>query len=420
VTTTQPLVSNISRATPPPALVGGGHPALRRLLGAAATANTRAASLGFLAIVSCGFADGGYFPRSWLWIGTGFSAIAGLALLLRDRISLGRLERLSLAVLGGLALWMLASGIWGIQGTEALHEAERALAYLTALTAMLLVVERSSIRAFLAGTLTGVVAVASYGLADRFIRSPAPDPYEGTLLAQPVGYANALGVLCTIGMLIGLGLLLSERRASRRGLLASTTVVLCVALALTSSRGAEASLLVGLLVLAAFQARRRVLTARHLSVVGGAAVLATCALLVAVKPAISLGDRPAFWRTAFSDASQHRLLGSGAGSFDDFWLDHRDIAANVHDAHSLYLETLAELGPVGLMLLLGLLMTPIVVAMRARFHDTVPVATAAYVAFVAHAGIDWDWEVPVTMLAGLACGAALLTAGRPSAAPAAH
>jgi peptidoglycan/LPS O-acetylase OafA/YrhL len=43
----------------------------------------------------------------------------------------------------------------------------------------------------------------------------------------------------------------------------------------------------------------------------------------------------------------------------------------------------------------------------------VAAAAAGYVAFVLHAGIDWDWEMPATTLAGLFCGAALLAATRP-------
>ena len=40
-------------------------------------------------------------------------------------------------------------------------------------------------------------------------------------------------------------------------------------------------------------------------------------------------------------------------------------------------------------------------------------AAAGYLAFLLHAAIDWDWEMPATGLAGLFCGAALLVATRP-------
>ncbi len=39
-----------------------------------------------------------------------------------------------------------------------------------------------------------------------------------------------------------------------------------------------------------------------------------------------------------------QLLGGGAGTFGEYWTQHRPINLDVEDAHSLYLETLAELG----------------------------------------------------------------------------
>jgi hypothetical protein len=38
-----------------------------------------------------------------------------------------------------------------------------------------------------------------------------------------------------------------------------------------------------------------------------------------------------------------------------------------------------------------------------------PAAAAAYVAFLVHAGLDWDWEMPVVVVAALSCAAALVT-----------
>jgi hypothetical protein len=39
-------------------------------------------------------------------------------------------------------------------------------------------------------------------------------------------------------------------------------------------------------------------------------------------------------------------------------------------------------------------------------------AAGAYVAFLAHAALDWDWEMPTVTLAALACAAALTVAER--------
>ena len=130
------------------------------------------------------------------------------------------------------------------------------------------------------------------------------------------------------------------------------------------------------------------------------------------RPPVSLGYRPAYWRVAVEDAAQHPVLGSGAGSFDDVWLERRPVATNVRDAHSLYLETVAEVGIVGAMLLLAALAPPLLAARHARDRQLVAVAAGGFAAFLVHAGLDWDWEMPVTTLAGLACAAALLAAAR--------
>ncbi|HET7856672.1 MAG TPA: O-antigen ligase family protein [Gaiellaceae bacterium] len=123
-------------------------------------------------------------------------------------------------------------------------------------------------------------------------------------------------------------------------------------------------------------------------------------------------SRSDYWQVTWNDVEDNPLLGSGAGTFQRRWLRHRPADLPVRDAHSLYLETLAELGPVGLLLLLAALACPLAAAVRARDQPLVPAAAGAYGCFLVHAGIDWDWEVPAVTLAGLSAGAALLLAAR--------
>ena len=120
--------------------------------------------------------------------------------------------------------------------------------------------------------------------------------------------------------------------------------------------------------------------------------------------------RPQIWHEAWRDYRAHPVLGSGPGTFEQYWNKHRPIKLKLRDAHSLYLEVLAELGPVGLLLLVVALGTPLVAAFLARRHPLVPGVLAAYVAYLAHAGIDWDWEMGALTLFALACAAALLAA----------
>ena len=103
---------------------------------------------------------------------------------------------------------------------------------------------------------------------------------------------------------------------------------------------------------------------------------------------------------ALADARAHPALGSGAGTYHQAWVERRPTANEAQDAHSLYLEVLAELGPIGLLLLAGTLALPFV---RGR-----GLALGAYAAFVVQAGVDWEWELPAVTLAGLLCGVAAL------------
>ena len=58
-----------------------------------------------------------------------------------------------------------------------------------------------------------------------------------------------------------------------------------------------------------------------------------------------------FWTAAVSEFKAHPLNGGGAGSWLAWWLQHPVIPAFTQYAHSLYLESLAELGIIGLLLI---------------------------------------------------------------------
>jgi hypothetical protein len=127
---------------------------------------------------------------------------------------------------------------------------------------------------------------------------------------------------------------------------------------------------------------------------------------------LSSHGRSDYWSVAWREARAHPALGGGAGSFRQWWLRLRPAPLGALNAHNLYLETLAELGPLGLALLLVALAVPVVAAVRARARPLVPVAFGAYAAYLVHAAIDWDWQLPALTLAALACGAACIAAAR--------
>ena len=127
----------------------------------------------------------------------------------------------------------------------------------------------------------------------------------------------------------------------------------------------------------------------------------------------STSSRGDYWDVAARMVEHHPLGGEGAGGFTRVWLHDRPALLFVRDAHNLYLETLAELGPVGFALLLLALGTPLVTARRAAAGADGRAAVAAYSALVAHAALDWDWELPAVTLCTLLLAVALVRLGRP-------
>jgi hypothetical protein len=118
------------------------------------------------------------------------------------------------------------------------------------------------------------------------------------------------------------------------------------------------------------------------------------------------------WKTAWHAFEAHPILGVGAGGFEQVWNEHRTVGMHIRDAHSLYIETLAETGIIGLGLLVVALAAPLVGFWRARKEPLAAAALAAYVAFLVEAAVDWDWELSGVTLVALLCGGAVLVAGR--------
>ncbi len=128
---------------------------------------------------------------------------------------------------------------------------------------------------------------------------------------------------------------------------------------------------------------------------------------------LSSDGRSDYWHVAWLEVRANPWLGGGAGSYERYWHRYRPTSYEAQNAHNLYLETLAELGPLGLVLLLVVLAAPFVAAARARGAPGVTAAVGGFAAFVVHVTVDWDFQIVAVTLAGLFCGAALLVAARP-------
>ena len=125
-------------------------------------------------------------------------------------------------------------------------------------------------------------------------------------------------------------------------------------------------------------------------------------------------NRWIWWQEAWHAFTRHPGGGTGAGTFDLAWGAFGDLGrwGGVSDAHSLYLETLAELGAVGLVLLAGLVAPVFAAASQPALSATETAALGGAVTFLVHAGLDFDWELPAVTVAGLACLAALCVGER--------
>jgi hypothetical protein len=121
-------------------------------------------------------------------------------------------------------------------------------------------------------------------------------------------------------------------------------------------------------------------------------------------------NRYEYWRVAASAFADHPLEGGGSGSFRMVWLRERTIDETVRDAHSLYFETAAELGIVGLAALAVFLFG---IVSMARSSPEAAGAIGALAVYAVHAGLDWDWELPALTLVALTLAARLATADAP-------
>jgi hypothetical protein len=122
------------------------------------------------------------------------------------------------------------------------------------------------------------------------------------------------------------------------------------------------------------------------------------------------------WRVAIDAFDEEPLLGKGAGTYALQWAQHRPYAFTVVNAHSLYVEVMGELGIVGLLLIVTVMLAFLVgAARRLRGPDrhVYAVFLALAIVWMIHAGIDWDWQMPAITVWLFALGG--LALARPAA-----
>ena len=459
-------------------------------------------------VVALALADGGYFPTTWGLLLLAFALAAGIAAIVSDTFEVGWRDLAFVTGLAAFALWQLASIFWSDGADAPVLEAERTVIYVTAVAALFLGVRRARAETFVAGVGLGTVLAALVGLVVHLAFSDSSVTAER--LAQPIGYANADGLLAGLGLVFALAAA-SRGRIPIRVAASAASVPLAAGLYLSLSRGAILATALGIACMLAVDPRRIEAAATALVLLvpvtvalalalhspvgaggsssgdlstagrrllaelfllglfaGAAAVVATrverrialsartrgqlhagfgvvCAILLvlalgaaggpvraardvvdsfaASAPRAASGPsarlvsgsgsfRDDYWEVAWEAAKREPVHGTGAGSFERLWLADRPIDQDVRDAHNLYLEVLAELGLVGLVILCLTLAVPLTAVARVRTGTFMPAAVGAYAAFLAHASLDWDWEVPALTIVALAAGAMLIVSAR--------
>jgi O-antigen ligase len=374
--------------------------------------------------------QGAYFPPAWGWSAFGLLLTAALALAFRPRIEINRFEWALLAGLTSLLLWTALSAAWSDSLPRTIAELERTMIYVAAIAALIALVSAETLGYMLGGLLAAVVAIAVYALVDQ------PANTQGNPLSGPLGYWNAVGLLMTIGLLLALALASAQLPRSVRLAAAAAVPLLAATLYLTRSRGALLGLAAGFVLfafrhpflsgrqrrIAAFSVAALVIAALGVGTVhaGGPSALIERTYNAFRSPPSPHGERSErlltvsgnfrshYWHVAWIEYRAHPWLGCGAGTFELYWDRYRKTIYGSRDAHNLYLETLAELGPMGLALLVATFAIPFVALRRTQREPLVGAAAGGFLAFLVQAAVDWDWEMPAVTLAGLLCGGAVV------------
>jgi len=484
-------------------------------------------ALGFAPVAYLALSGGGYdaIIRGQVGILAWWIVLLGV---LCGVASVARLDRsawLAIAALAAFAGWVgLASG-WSESAERSVIELGRVAALLGVFVLGLLTVRRGGSTPLVNGMACAFGLVALLAVLSRL----HPDWFPGDQVAQflgasarlnyPLNYANGTGNFLAIGVPLLLGVATRARTIAGQALAGAALPVVVLAVALTISRGAVLTAIVGLAVFFVLSDDRipKLVTAAVAGGGGAWLVLAlvdrdalrdglqtpvafeqagelelimalVCAVVAVIEVGVALAarsrersgwlrisPRPARWMlalgvvialtaavaagvpgqlstqwntfksadgvagavdaNAFSRlgtvAGSHRYqywqsameaqetrpwTGRGPGTFEFWWAREGSVAEFIRDAHSLYLQTLAETGIVGLLLLGAFLLTLLGAGTVRTFRAPAPLrhglatATAGLAAFCAAAAYDWVWQIAVVPVAALLLGACLVAA----------
>ncbi len=325
------------------------------------------------------FLAGGYYESTYSLL----AAVTWLVLAAVAALGLGRRPSGAFWALAAFAAWSALSALWGPAGP-----ALRTVPLVALYAGALLAAEWVDGEALLHALLWGIVVVAAAGLVGK-----AVGVSSGSRLDWPVTYANGLGLLAVTGVVLAVGL--------RLRFWPGAAAICAVCAFLTYSRSA---LLVGLACVVFLVLPRRATLVVVVPLIVVALVVAKPLAARFAAPAPDSRDarrlvqlsgqgRAPLWRAAIREGRDHPVLGGGAGTWNRAYIAQTASLAGPANAHSLPLETFAELGLAGLALLVAFF--------ALGLRDQPRVVVAAIAAFALASLVDWTWQLPAATLPAL-------------------
>jgi hypothetical protein len=316
------------------------------------------------------------FPLDY-WNGLGIFAGIAIPLLVHSALAGGRTRR------------MLSIGVMPVLGAVLYLTSSRGAVAATALGTLVLVVAHPRRLAALGTAVAGAVG-AALAVAAVASRHAVVDGPLGSAAARSQG-REAVVALVAISVATAAGYEWLRRLAPRlpapsravRVLVAAVVVVLAVAAASYAARS-----------IGSF--------ARLPPTAGGTAGTVGGHLLSG-----SGSGRWQFWTAALDEFRSSPLHGGGPGSFETWWAEHGSFRYFVKDAHSLFAETLAELGIVGFVLLVAFLGSALTIGIRRILRGEAPQRAAlaallgAFSVYLLGAALDWMWELTAVTAVGI-------------------
>lgn len=275
-----------------------------------------------------------------------------------------------IALLTAFLAWAVLSVVWADDGARVLQTVYRYILNAALFPIVYTAIRGAQdVRRVMIAFLIGATLSALYGIFGP-AQAAAGDPVER--VAGTIGDPNALAATLAAGFLLSTGLTSGRRTSPHTWLLIRLAGAICIfGMLLTVSRGGLVALFAALL-LAPF-----VLENRGRAVAGIILLATSIAIyMVALAPAGTMervtnndggSGRTDIWKVGWRIVEDRPITGVGVGNFQKSSTNYilqpgslsekRNLSSSPNVAHNIYLEIAAELGAVGLLLFLALVLS---------------------------------------------------------------